>query len=190
MQAPGQSDRGAGGKGRLRPFLPWIEGAKTVIDWSGRIIAALCLGFLFVVLLLNVILRYGFDSGIPWAYEIHALLLPWLVAGGLVIASSKGRHIAITLLPDVIGRRARQFLLLAVEGLVLAISVNVLISSRPILMAAQYQSYSTLPLSQVWGYYSLVYAFAGMAAIAVLDILRLLAGVDVFDADPAHASLS
>lgn len=179
-----------GVKGRLRPFLHLATWIKTLVDWSGRIIASACLAFLFSVLLVNVILRYAFDSGIAWAYEIHALLLPWLVAGGIVIAAAKGRNIAITLLPELVGPRTRRVLMLAVESVAFVISISVLISSQPILMAAKYQSYSTIPLKQIWGYDSLIYAFSGMAIIAVVDILRLLAGETVLDQDPSHASLS
>lgn len=177
-------------KGRMRPLIHLAVWIKTIVDWSGRVIASFCLSFLFVVLLVNVILRYAFDAGIPWAYEIHALLLPWLVSGGIVIAAARGRNIAITLLPEVVGPRTRQFLMLAVETVAFIISISVLISSQPILTAAKYQSYSTLPLKQIWGYDSLIYAFTGMAIIAAVDILRILSGENVIDQDPSHGSLS
>lgn len=190
MPGPGASVPGPGGRGRARPFLLGVNRLKTLIDWSGRITACMCLGFLFCALLANVILRYAFDSGITWAYEIHALLLPWLVAGGIVIAAAQGRNIAITLLPEVLGPLAQRILMVAVETIAIVISVTVLVSSMPILRASEYQHYSTLPLTQVWGYASLIYAFSSIAVIAALDILRVLAGQDVIDHDPRHASLS
>jgi TRAP-type C4-dicarboxylate transport system permease small subunit len=179
-----------GAKGRPRPFLRPVVRVTTLLDWSGRVIAAACLAFMFAALLANVVLRYAFGSGIAWAYEIHALLLPWLVGGGIVIAAAQGRNIAITLLPEVVGPRARQALMLAVQAAVVVIAVSVLVSSQPILKASQFQNLSTLGIKQVWGYASLVYAFAGMAVIALADIVRLLAGEDVMDHDPGHASLS
>lgn len=179
-----------GGKGRQRPFLRWLAGIATALDWSGRITAAACLGFMFVALLVNVILRYAFGSGIAWAYEIHALLLPWLVGGGIVIAAARGRNIAITLLPDMLSPRARRALDLAIQVAIVAISVSVLWSSQPILKAAQFQKLSTLGIKQIWGYASIVYAFAGMAVIAAVNLLRALGGADVTDHDPGHASLS
>jgi TRAP-type C4-dicarboxylate transport system permease small subunit len=179
-----------GGKGSEHPFLARVAGISTLLDWSGRIIASTCLGFMFVALLANVVLRYAFGSGIAWAYEIHALLLPWLVGGGIVIAAARGRNIAISLLPDMLSPRGRRFVELAIQAAILAISVSVLWSSQPILKAAQFQNLSTLGIKQIWGYASFVYAFAGMAVIAVVDILRVLGGTDVMDHDPEHASLS
>jgi TRAP-type C4-dicarboxylate transport system permease small subunit len=178
------------GKGRPRPFLRWARVVISLLEWSGRIIAAATLGFMFVALLVNVVLRYAFGSGIAWAYEIHALLLPWLVAGGIVIAAARGRNIAITILPELLGPAARRVLVLAIQVAILVISVSVLESSWPILKASTFQTLSTLGIKQVWGYASLVYAFAGMAVIAALNILRALAGSDVMDHDPEHASLS
>ena len=174
----------------MRSFLPWALGLKTLVEWSGRIVSSLCLATLFVALLMNVCLRYLFNSGLTWAYELHALLLPWLVAGGILIAAAKGRNIAITLLPEMLSMSAQRYMLFAVEIAAIVIAVNVLWSSTPILRAAEYQSYSTLPLKQIWGYASLIYAFVGMALIAAIDILRLLAGQDLLDHDPSHASLS
>jgi TRAP-type transport system small permease protein len=161
-----------------------------VLDWTGRITAVTCLTAMFVALLVNVVLRYAFNGGIPWAYEIHALLLPWLVAGGLVMASAQGRNIAVTLLPDMLPTRLRIGVNLVIHGLVLLIAVNVLWSSQPILRASQFQTLSTLGIKQVWGYASLIYAFSALALIAALEIVRTLAGEDVSNRDPQHASLS
>jgi TRAP-type C4-dicarboxylate transport system permease small subunit len=178
------------GKGRLGPFLALARGVIAAFEWSGKIIAAATLGFMFVALLVNVILRYAVGSGIPWAYEIHALLLPWLVAGGIVIAAARSRNIAITLLPEMLGSRLQRLLLLSVEIAIVVIAASVLSSSQPILKASTFQTLSTLGIKQVWGYSSMVYAFASMIVIAALTTLQVLGGSDPLDHDPAHASLS
>jgi TRAP-type transport system small permease protein len=130
---------------------------------------------MFVALLVNVVLRYAFGTGIPWAYEIHAILLPWLVAGGLVIAAAHGRNIAITLLPDMLPLPVRRWFMIGVQLAILAISVAVVWTSQPVLRASQFQTLSTLGVKQIWGYSSLVFGFAGMAVIAGMDVVRLLA---------------
>lgn len=148
----------------------------TAIDWSGRVIAVACLSIMFVLLFVNVVLRYAAGDGIPWAYEIHAVLLPWLVAGGVVIASANGRSIAITLLPDLLPDAGRRFVSVLVHLAILVISLNVLWTSQPILKAAKFQTLSTLGIKQIWGYSSLAYAFGAMALVAALALLRILFG--------------
>ncbi|WP_245731053.1 TRAP transporter small permease [Rubrimonas cliftonensis] len=171
-------------------MLRLSDGAVGLLDWSGRLIAVSCLGVMFAALLTNVVLRYAFGSGIAWAYEIHALLLPWLVAGGVVIAAARGRNITVTLVPELAGAGTARLLAIAAQLAVLAICLGVLQSSRPILKAAQFQTLSTLGVRQIWGYASLVYAFGGMGVIAALTALRLVAGGDAPLRDPARASLS
>lgn len=177
-------------KGRYRPFLKLVHGSLDILEWSGRIIVAVCLVSMFLALLANVVLRYVFGSGIAWAYEIHALLLPWLISGGVVIASARGRNIAVTLCSDMLPRHARLMLNFAIQTVILIITISVLVSSQPILKASQFQTLSTLGIKQVWGYSSIAFAFGAMAIIAGLEILRTLAGEDVTDHDPGHASLS
>lgn len=181
---------GANGEGTERPFLRRIAAISTALDWSGRIIAVTCLVIMFVALLTSVILRYVFGSGIPWAYEIHAILLPWLVAGGIVIAAAQGRNIAITLLIDIVQPKTQRWIMVAVNFAILVICISVLWTSQPILKASQFQTLSTLGIKQVWGYASLAYAFGSMGIIAFLDLLRGLGGKNLADLDPGHASLS
>ena len=164
------------GKGPSGPFLALAGHGIDALDWSGRLIAVLCLSAMFVLLFINVLLRYTLGEGIPWAYEIHAVFLPWLVAGGVVIAAARGRNISVTVLPDLLGPRGQRVLLLAVQFAVLIICINVLWSSQPILKASTFQTLSTLGIRQVWGYASLVYAFGSMSLIAALESFRLLMG--------------
>ena len=175
-------------RGPAGPFLP--DRIIGLIHLASCIVCAATLAFMFGALLTNVVLRYAFGSGITWAYEIHALLLPWLVAGGVIVAAARGRHIAVTLLPAVLNGTTRLALLLAVNALTLVIAAAVVYSSQPILRAAQFQSYSSLGIKQVWGYASVVAAFGGVAVIAALDMVRLAMHGAAELPDPSLNSLS
>ena len=177
------------GKGRSRPFLTAATGVISALEWSGKIIAFVMLSFTFLTLLVNVILRYTTGSGVAWAYEVHALTLPWLVAGGIVIAAARARNIAISLLPDLITSQLQRILMVGVHIIIAVIAVNVLLSSAPILKASQFQTLSTLGIKQVWGYSSLVYAFASMAVIAAISAVHVIF-VAPEKSDPEHSSLS
>ena len=184
-KAPAQN-----GEARPRAFPGLAQGVISTLEWSGKIIAAATLGVTFLALLVNVILRYAAGSGIPWSYEIHAILLPWLVAGGIVVAAARRRNIAITLLPELTGPGTQRMVMLVVEALIVVIAIGVLWSSQPILKASTFQTLSTLGIKQIWGYSSLVYSFGAMAVIAALRILQILGGQSAFESDPANTSLS
>ena len=179
-----------GEEGRLRPSGP-LARVVALLEATGSLIAGSCLLIMFVALLVNVVLRYLFGSGIPWAYEIHAILFPWAVAGGVVIASAQGRNIAITILPDALSGAGKRAVLVAIDVAILVISVSVLWSSQPIIFASQFQTLSTLGVAQIWGYTSLVYAFGLMAVLALLDGISLVVwGNPVTSGDSAPKSLS
>jgi TRAP-type C4-dicarboxylate transport system permease small subunit len=186
--APQKPDVEAG-RERPRPLLTGATGIIAALDWSGKVIAFAMLTVTFATLLVNVILRYSVGSGIAWAYEIHAVTLPWLVAGGIVIASARDRNIAIQLLPNILSPGHFRALLIVVHIVVAVIAICVLWTSQPILKASKFQTLSTLGIKQVWGYSSLVYAFAGMAVIATLNVVRVMITAPQ-KSDPENTSLS
>lgn len=180
--------------GRQRPPVHGIVTAcRWVTRWldiSARVIAVSALGVMFGLLLMNVVLRYIFTTGIPMAYEIHAVLLPWLVAGGLVVAAARNRNIAVTLLPDMVSPAFRRWIFIAVQVALLVIAVSIVWTAQPILRASTFQSLSTLGVKQVWGYASLPYSFACIAVIAMCDLLRLILRDDALVSGTAPTSLS
>lgn len=174
------------GKGPHGPFLSFCRAVTTGLAWTGKIVAVCCLAAMFVLLFVNVVLRYTLGDGLPWAYEIHAILLPWLVAGGVVVAAAQGRNIAISILPDLLGPSAGRWLMVMISLVVFVICISVVWTGQPIFRAAKFQSLATLGLKQVWGYASLIFAFGGMGIIALMDSLRALQG----DITPSDRSLS
>ncbi|MDO5630214.1 MAG: TRAP transporter small permease subunit [Paracoccus sp. (in: a-proteobacteria)] len=161
--------------GRVAPAI--LRGIISALDLSGRLICVVTLVVLFLGLLANVVLRYVYGQGLGWAYEIHAILLPWMIAGGVVIATVYSRNIAITILPDLLTPERQRLLFIIVSALTLLISVFVVWSAFPIIRAAQYQRISALGgISQWWGYASLIYGFGSMAVICACDIIAALMG--------------
>jgi TRAP-type C4-dicarboxylate transport system permease small subunit len=172
-----------GPKGPLAHFLSLVSFYyKKISTWMAYTI----LSFMFVAILVNVILRYAFGSGIDWAYEIHSILLPWLIAAGVIIATANNRNIIISILPDQLSKTNKKKFLQFVELLIIIISAVVIYYSPPILRAAQYQSLSTLDIKQFWGYLSLIYAFVGMI---IISLEKIVIGFDNYQNED-HRSLS
>lgn len=55
-----------------------------------------CLGVMAVAVFVNVVLRYGFGSGIPASEELSRLLFVWMVFIGAAAAYPRGEHMAFT----------------------------------------------------------------------------------------------
>jgi TRAP-type transport system small permease protein len=57
---------------------------------------ALCLGVMALAVFVNVVLRYGFGSGIAASEELSRLLFVWMVFIGATAAYPAGEHMAFT----------------------------------------------------------------------------------------------
>lgn len=57
---------------------------------------ALCLGVMAIAVFVNVVLRYGFGSGINASEELSRLLFVWMVFIGATAAYPAGEHMAFT----------------------------------------------------------------------------------------------
>ena len=73
---------------------------------------AACLGVMAVAVFFNVVLRYGFGSGIAASEELSRLLFVWMVFIGATAAYPAGEHMAFTSFVAGLRHRPRTLLLL------------------------------------------------------------------------------
>ncbi|MFM2118681.1 MAG: hypothetical protein RL722_149 [Pseudomonadota bacterium] len=76
--------------------------------WAQRAMAA-CLAVMAVAVFVNVVLRYGFGSGIAASEELSRLLFVWMVFIGATAAYPAGEHMAFTSLVGMLKRRPAAF---------------------------------------------------------------------------------
>lgn len=72
-----------------------------------------------LLVFLNVVLRYGFSSGIPFSVEVSRMLLVWVIFLGASVAMAQGAHISVDTLVARLPRRARFACFLVSYGLML-----------------------------------------------------------------------
>ncbi len=145
---------------------------------------------MFAVVLLNVLLRYLLGEGVTWAYEIPALLFPWTVAGGLVMATAQGRNIAVDAINGMLPEKWRHGLAVAVQLATCLICVIVVCSAMPIIEASSYSRLAETGIAQVYGYCSLLYAFSMVAILALLRAVDLMTGRQQMPVDPTASNFS
>lgn len=66
---------------------------------------AICLGVMAVSVFVNVVLRYGFGSGVAASEELSRLLFVWMVFIGATAAYPAGEHMAFTSLVGALKKR-------------------------------------------------------------------------------------
>jgi TRAP-type transport system small permease protein len=70
---------------------------------------AACLGVMALAVFVNVVLRYGFGSGIAASEELSRLLFVWMVFIGATAAYPAGEHMAFTSLVGMLRSRPAAF---------------------------------------------------------------------------------
>ncbi|KEA62268.1 TRAP-type C4-dicarboxylate transport system, small permease component [Marinobacterium lacunae] len=162
----------------------------SIVNLTGATLVIASLSTMFLSILVNVVLRYVFGSGITWAYELPAILFPWAVAGGLVMATAQGRNIAVDAIIKLLPERLRWVLAILINLFTGSVSVGVVYYSLPIVKASQYSRLAETGISQIYGYSSLLYAFSMIALIALLTLIDYLLGQRVEVSDPSESNFS
>ena len=83
------------------------EAPKSRFQRISNMLLALCLGVMAVAVFVNVVLRYGFGSGLPASEELSRLLFVWMVFIGATSAYPAGEHMAFTSLVGALKHKPR-----------------------------------------------------------------------------------
>jgi TRAP-type C4-dicarboxylate transport system permease small subunit len=132
-----------------------------------RVVLWLSMAVIFVILVVNTVLRYVTGSSLQWANEVPELLFPWLVMSGVVIAAQSGAHIATTFLMEALPAAGRR-ILTTVAWLVVAVLYATLTVATFRMLEIVHDEKS--PILQLPG--SITYACV-MGGIALLSVLAL-----------------
>jgi len=104
------------------------ESRGGVLSRFAQAAMALCLGVMALMVFVNVVLRYGFGSGIAAAEELSRLLFVWMVFIGATAAYPAGEHMAFTNLVALLRRRPGAFAAMTVLIRLLVLLASVLLA--------------------------------------------------------------
>lgn len=92
--------------------LQWLLRAFDVLVAAGMAVIS-------ILIFTNVVLPYGFSSGIPFAVEVSRVVLVWVIFMGSVAALAKGAHLGVESLVVRLPRKARFVCFVVSYGLML-----------------------------------------------------------------------
>lgn len=122
---------------------------------------------IFVILVVNTVLRYATGSSLQWANEVPELLFPWLVMSGVVLAAAHGAHITTSFLMDTVPVAVRRWTAIGTWLVVAALYGTLAVSTYKMLEIVHDEK---SPILQVPG--SLTYGCV-MAGLLMLGLLAL-----------------
>ncbi|SMD20869.1 TRAP transporter small permease subunit [Rhizobium sp. RU36D] len=128
------------------------------------------------------VIRNGFDIGLAWADELARFASLSLVYLAMPRLALRGQHIAIGMLPELLGGRIQTVMAIGVELGVLAFCTLTLYGTHAYLMRAGKFSTQAMSLSN-WVFYAP--ATLGITLFALVAVLRLLK-IAGFGQSPDH----
>ncbi|WP_319517564.1 TRAP transporter small permease [uncultured Martelella sp.] len=159
-----------------------------VLAWIDRALGALLKPVVFagmaglsLVITLQIVSRVAFTS-VPWTEEVARFLLIWTTFLGATLAFQQGRHIAVSILRDRLPPLPRRIVALAGTLVILAFLVMLAIIGTRYMNVQSFQRSPSLRLSMFWVYAVMPVSAVLMAVLAVIDVVRILAGKELRDA--------
>lgn len=141
---------------------------KTIIKWTWKSIDVLMAAILVAMVVLvftNVVLRYGFHSGLRSSVELSRLGLVWVVMLGAAVVLRRGEHLAVSEFSEAFFPRAVP-ILRRLAWLV------ILVSSTMLFLGAINQTIANWNnISQLTGLPSSLFAIAGVVSGLLMGII-------------------
>jgi TRAP-type C4-dicarboxylate transport system permease small subunit len=151
----------------------------TVQAWLLRAVENLLIaGFVVMIAMVfgNVVLRYGFNSGITVSEEASRMIFVWLTFGGAFLVAKDGGHLGMTTVVTMLGRNGRWWCRLAAEGLSLFCMVLVVIGcwKQSVINIDNFAPVTGIPMAVT--YIAGLVCGTGIAALNVISLAKLLTG--------------
>ncbi len=82
-----------------------IDGCCSLLKW----VIAMCLAVMVVLVFGNVVMRYGFNSGITLSEELSRWLFIWMTFMGAIVAVKEHGHLGTDMLVGKLGPKGKKF---------------------------------------------------------------------------------
>jgi len=140
-----------------------------LIGMACRGVLYVTLSAMFVILSVNVGLRYVAGSSLSSASELPELMFPWLIMAGVVLAAQHGSHIAIVILTQKLGG-LRRWVMVAGSLVVAGLYASLAVVAWPLMEIAADER---TPILQVPGSVSVSCLMVGFALLSIVTLCRL-----------------
>ena len=86
------------------------SGLSRIVGEIEETAIAIILGLMTIITFINVVLRYGFNTGIIWGLEMVTFLFAWLVLFGMSYAVKVTAHLGVDAVINLFGENPRKIL--------------------------------------------------------------------------------
>lgn len=149
------------------------------LDKSEEISLVIMYSVMVIVIFIQVIMRYCFNSSLSWSEELGKFLFVWLSWIGISIGAKRGEHIKITLFTDKLSAKAANIANIISEVILIGICAVTVYYGWSLVISQSGVHYAGIKISMAWGYLSVVLGCALMiirSFVSIAGSVRLLSG--------------
>lgn len=139
---------------------------------AGLAAAAVFLAAMTLLVLTQVVFRYGFNSSLGWSEELGKTMMVWLTFLVAPPAYRRSLNVSIDIFAEAFPDRARHLLDLFLNVIVAWILGVFLLESLDFVQRGSAASAATLPIAMAWFYTIVPVSLAAMLLVAIELILR------------------
>jgi len=169
----------------LRVFNRAVDLVSAVL----RVVILLMASAIFVIIVLTVITRYGFNSVMSWSEEVPRYLLIWISFLGAAICVDLKDHIAFDYLYKRFPARLRAAVQLLINAAIFAFGYLMLAFGIRFVEAFGGDFMESIPFTNVWYYTALPVSGALMMLYSLRDQLNVWWHHErALEHDPSHSA--
>ncbi|WP_422124332.1 TRAP transporter small permease [Planococcus sp. X10-3] len=146
-----------------------------------KFLIALCLASMAVLIFGNVVLRYGFNTGIVWAEEMSRFLFVWMIFLGAIVALKENNHLSVDILTKRVPPPIKKFLYIFSNLIVLFSLWIVLEGSWNMTLKNLNNTAPVTKLPYAYLYGVGIIMSIGMGSIVIVNIIKALFFSDIKD---------
>ncbi len=114
--------------------------------------AVFALFIMVALVFFNVLLRYIFNSGLPWSEEISRLCFVWVVFLGIVLAARDRAHLVVDIISSFVPAKVLTVLSYIVKLITITIMLTILIGGTKLMILTYSQKLPASGLSTAYLY--------------------------------------
>lgn len=124
-----------------------------------------------LIIFIQVIMRYAFNSSLSWSEELGKFLFVWLSWLGISIGAKRGEHIKITMFLEKLSEKKLHIINIVSEIIVLSICAVTAFYGIKLVISEQNVFYAGIKISMSWGYLAVVVGCIMMMIRSIYFIL-------------------
>jgi TRAP-type C4-dicarboxylate transport system permease small subunit len=149
---------------------------------SANAIGAGLFAALFLVFMVQIVARFGFNKPLPWTDEAAVILYVWVILWAAAFIVPEREHVMFDLVWNLVGVRTRKVMRLAGHAMIGGLAAWALPASWDYVSFMRREGTPVLGMPFMWVFLPFVLLLAALVVRSAVGIWRACRGLDLDDA--------